>query len=108
MADGASAADWPLCLGGGLGGTCGRATARVVPVRDGRRRRGPGASATAAWAVPAAKALSPLLGWGDADLVYVTYGKIWFPLFLAFTLCAFLIYQQRRPGLLKPGSGGWR
>jgi hypothetical protein len=25
--------------------------------------------ATAAWAVPASKALSPLLGWGDADLV---------------------------------------
>jgi hypothetical protein len=25
--------------------------------------------ATAAWAVPAVKALSPLLGWGDADLV---------------------------------------
>jgi hypothetical protein len=55
-------------------------------------------TATAAWAVPAAKALSPLLRWGDADLVYVTYGKIWFPLFLAFTLCAFLIYKQRRPG----------
>jgi hypothetical protein len=54
--------------------------------------------ATAAWAVPAAEALSPLLGWGDADLVYVTYGKIWFPLFLAFTLCAFVIYKQRRPG----------
>ena len=32
--------------------------------------------ATAAWAVPAAEVLSPLLGWGDADLVYVTYGKI--------------------------------
>ena len=55
--------------------------------------------ATAAWAVPAAKALSPLLGWGDPDLVYVTYGKIWFPLFLAFTLCAFVIYKLRRPGL---------
>ena len=50
-------------------------------------------------AVPAAKVLSPLLGWGDADLVYVTYGKIWFPLFLAFTVCAFVIYKQRRPGL---------
>ncbi|HEU4909194.1 MAG TPA: hypothetical protein VFT17_10035, partial [Propionibacteriaceae bacterium] len=46
---------------------------------------------------PAAKALSPLLDWGDADLVYVTYGKIWFPLFLAFTLCAFVIYRRRRP-----------
>jgi hypothetical protein len=54
--------------------------------------------ATAAWAVPATEALSPLLGWGDADLVYVTYGKIWFPLFLAFTLCAFVIYQRCRPG----------
>jgi hypothetical protein len=53
---------------------------------------------TAHTAVPAAEALSPLLGWGDADLVYVTYGKIWFPLFLAFTLCAFVIYQRRRPG----------
>ena len=31
-------------------------------------------------------------------LVCVTYGKIWFPLFLAFTLCAFVIYKQRRPG----------
>jgi hypothetical protein len=55
--------------------------------------------ATAAWAVPATDALSPLLGWGDADLVYVTYGKIWFPVFLAFTLCALVIYQRRRPGL---------
>jgi hypothetical protein len=52
---------------------------------------------TAHTAVPAAEALSPLLGWGDADLVYVIYGKIWFPLFLAFTL--FVIYKQRRPGL---------
>jgi hypothetical protein len=32
--------------------------------------------ATAAWAVPAAEALSPLLGWGDADLVYVSYGSL--------------------------------
>jgi hypothetical protein len=55
--------------------------------------------ATAVWAVPAARALAPLLGWGDADLVYVTYGKIWFPVFLAFTLCALVIYQRRRPGL---------
>ena len=66
--------------------------------------------ATAAWAAPAAEALSPLLGWGDADLVYVTYGKIWFPLFLAFTLCAFVIYRKAASsrGCGKPGSGGWR
>jgi hypothetical protein len=54
--------------------------------------------ATAAWAVPSAKALSPLLGWGDPDLVYLTYGKIWFPLFVSFTLCALVMYRRRRPG----------
>ena len=43
--------------------------------------------ATAAWAVPTAKALSPLLGWGDADLVYVTYGKIWFSLCSSLSPC---------------------
>lgn len=52
---------------------------------------------TAAWAEPAADALSPLLTWGDADLVYVTYGKIWFPVFLAFTLAAFVVHRRRRP-----------
>ena len=52
---------------------------------------------TAAWAVPADDLLSPLLDWGDPDLVYVTYGKIWFPVFLAFTLCAVVVYRRRRP-----------
>jgi hypothetical protein len=52
---------------------------------------------TAAWAEPAARALRPLLDWGDPDLVYVTYGKIWFPVFLAFTLAALVTYRLRRP-----------
>ncbi len=52
---------------------------------------------TAAWAKPAADLLSPLLEWGDADLVYVTYGKIWFPVFLAFTLAAYVVLRRRRP-----------
>ncbi|MCW2761805.1 MAG: hypothetical protein JWR85_2006 [Marmoricola sp.] len=52
---------------------------------------------TAAWAEPAADALKPLLDWGDPDLVYVTYGKIWFPVFAAFTLCAIVIYRRRQP-----------
>ncbi len=52
---------------------------------------------TAAWAEPAAEALAPLLEWADPDLVYVSYGKIWFPVFLAFTLCAFVVYRRRRP-----------
>jgi len=51
---------------------------------------------TAAWAVPADDLLSPLLDWGNPDLVYVTYGKVWFPVFLAFTLCAAVVYRRRR------------
>lgn len=52
---------------------------------------------TAAWAVPAAKALRPLLDWADADTVYVTYGKIWFPVFAVLTAAALVVYQQRKP-----------
>lgn len=52
---------------------------------------------TAAWAEPAMDFFSPLLTWGDPDLVYVTYGKIWFPVFVAFTLCAVVTYRRRQP-----------
>jgi hypothetical protein len=52
---------------------------------------------TAFWAEPAADLFRPLLDWGDPDLVYVTYGKIWLPIFIAFTLCAFVVQRQRRP-----------
>ncbi len=52
---------------------------------------------SAAWAEPADDLLSPLLGWANADAVYVHYGKIWFPVFLAFTLCAVVVYRRRRP-----------
>ena len=52
---------------------------------------------TAAWAVPTADLLQPLLGWADPDAVYLTYGKIWLPVFVAFTLCAFLVHTRRRP-----------
>jgi hypothetical protein len=54
-------------------------------------------STTAVWAKPAARALRPLLDWGDPDLVYVTYGKIWFPVFLAFTLAAYVVCRRRAP-----------
>ena len=53
--------------------------------------------ATAFWAEPAARTLKPLLDWGDPDLVYVTYGKLWLPVFLAFTLCAFVVHRRRHP-----------
>lgn len=49
------------------------------------------------WSDPARQVLRPLLDWADPDTVYLTYGKIWLPVFLAFTLCAFLVYRHRRP-----------
>ncbi len=52
---------------------------------------------TAAWAEPAADLLAPVLDWAKPDLVYVTYGKIWFPVFVAFTLCAYVVYRRRQP-----------
>lgn len=52
---------------------------------------------TEAWAVPAADALRPLLDWADPDTVYLTYGKIWLPVFVAFTLAALVVHQNRRP-----------
>ena len=53
--------------------------------------------ATRVWAEPAGRALRPLLDWGSPDLVYVTYGKIWLPVFVAFTWCAFVVHHDRRP-----------
>ncbi|HEY5879055.1 MAG TPA: hypothetical protein VIU11_09095 [Nakamurella sp.] len=52
---------------------------------------------TSAWAVPAAEALRPLLTWSDPDTVYLSYGKLWAPIVIAFTLCAFVAYSRRRP-----------
>jgi hypothetical protein len=49
------------------------------------------------WAEPTGRLARPLLDWGSPDLVYVTYGKLWLPLFLAFTACAFVCYRQRGP-----------
>lgn len=52
---------------------------------------------TRLWAEPASSALGPLLNWADPDAVYLTYGKIWLPVFAAFTLCAFVVRRRRRP-----------
>ena len=52
---------------------------------------------TKAWAVPAARALRPLLDWSDPDTVYWHYGKVWLPIFAAMTLCALVVYRHRRP-----------
>lgn len=53
--------------------------------------------ATRAWAEPAADLVAPLLTWGDPDLVYVTYGKLWLPVFVLFTAAAFVAHRHRRP-----------
>src|SRR5689334_21019703 len=50
-----------------------------------------------AWGEPAIRALQPLLDWSDPWTVYVTYGKIWIPVCIAFTAAAVLVYRRRRP-----------
>jgi hypothetical protein len=52
---------------------------------------------TRVWSDPARDFFSPLLEWANADAVYLTYGKIWFPVFAAYTACAFVLYKRRRP-----------
>lgn len=50
-----------------------------------------------AWSDPAREALAPLLDWASPDTVYLTYGKLWLPVFVAFTLCAFVVHRHRQP-----------
>jgi glucose uptake protein GlcU len=52
---------------------------------------------TRLWSDPARSALKPLLNWANPDTVYLTYGKIWLPVFLGFTLCALAVHARRRP-----------
>jgi hypothetical protein len=54
-------------------------------------------STTRFWAEPAGKALKPLLDWASPDTVYLTYGKLWIPVFLAFTACAYVVMRDRGP-----------
>ncbi len=52
---------------------------------------------TRVWSDPAREFFRPLLDWSNPDVVYLTYGKIWFPVFAAFTACAYVLYRRRRP-----------
>jgi len=52
---------------------------------------------TRLWSDPARSALGPLLNWASPDTVYLTYGKVWFPVVLAFTLLALVVRRARRP-----------
>lgn len=62
---------------------------------------------TRAWAEPAAELLAPLLEWGDEDLVYFTYGKVWFPVFVGFTLAAFAVHRRRSAARRLGGFERW-
>lgn len=54
-------------------------------------------SLVSSWSDPARDVFSPLLDWADPDIVYVTWGKIWLPVFVVMTLCAFAVHRHRRP-----------
>lgn len=58
------------------------------------------------WAVPASHLLRPLLDWSDPMTVYTTYGRVWLPVLLAATACAFVIRRRRDPVGLE--RWGWR
>jgi hypothetical protein len=60
-----------------------------------------------AWSDPARDVLAPLLDWASPDTVYLTYGKAWLPVFLAFTLCAFVVHR-RYPPLTRVEKWTWR
>ena len=100
---GDAAQDRPVRVGDGLGRAGRRPAARAGPAQHRGRQGGPADLAlTRVWSDPA-RGAGPLLDWGDPDLVYLTYGKIWLPVFLAFTLCAFVVRRRRQP----PGFEKW-
>ena len=64
-------------------------------------------SVVSAWAEPASSALAPILGFSDAQTVYITYGKAWFFIVGAAALAAFVV-RQRRPSVSGAEKWGWR
>jgi hypothetical protein len=60
-----------------------------------------------AWAEPARNALEPLLDWASPHTVYVTYGKLFLPVFLAATLGALLV-RGARGTTTGAEKWGWR
>jgi hypothetical protein len=82
-------AAWVALIGGQLHALARHATA------DGREDLQ--LPLTRLWAVPVAEWASPLLRWAKPDIVYLTYGKLWFLVCAAGTLCAFIVWRQRSP-----------
>lgn len=60
-----------------------------------------------AWSDPARRALRPLLDWASPDTVYVTYGKVWLPIFVIFTLAAFAVHRRRSQAGAVRGAERW-
>jgi hypothetical protein len=58
------------------------------------------------WAEPARNAIEPLLDWGSADTVYLTYGKGFVFLMAFVTLAAFAV-RERRGVLTGAEKWGW-
>jgi hypothetical protein len=50
---------------------------------------------TRLWSVPLSKALAPLLDWSDPYTVYVTYGRLWIPVYASILLCALFVRTTR-------------
>jgi len=49
------------------------------------------------WSDPGRRVFRPLLNWASPDTVYLTYGKLWLTVFVAFTLAAFVVHRRRQP-----------
>jgi hypothetical protein len=64
-------------------------------------------AATRFWSDPARDLFQPLLDWGNPDAVYLSYGKIWLPIFAAFTLCAFVVHRRRQAAGIVHGAETW-
>lgn len=87
---------WTMAAVGTVGGQV-HALARALSHPGDWEDGGPSAT----WGRPAAELLRPLLNWSDPWTVYVTYGKIWTPVCVAFLLAAWLTYRRRQPRRLE-------
>lgn len=64
---------------------------------------------TRLWAEPAAEFFSPLLTWASPDTVYLSYGKLWLPVLVAATACAFVVRRRRKAvGYGRAEAWAWR
>ena len=63
---------------------------------------------TRVWSELGRRLFRPLLDWADPNVVYVTWGKVWLPVFVAFTLCAVVVRRRRQHAASRRGPGASR